>query len=281
MAGGLLTVAGLVVFALVGLGIWAEVRRKTVGAVLRGAGLHPGDAAQGLSYAARHHPNPGLAVFESLFWLALCVPLLDHLLDPDNGTAAWWVWALTIGPHEIGHVICIPFGRFLMVAGGSFWQVAIWVIVGAAALWGQRRINIGLLGFMLAGHSFINMSVYIRDAQERDLPLLFGLGEDAHDWYNLLRWLGILEYDDLVADVALTFGGLLAGAVILCALVSVWILPRRRATPRYEGEFFSALGGGVRRAALAAEQGDITYYSDPIRDEIIDAYFDLDDLDKR
>ncbi len=273
MLGALLTLAGLAVLGLVSLGIWAEVRRRTVGAVLRGWGWHPGDLTRALGRAAQRHPNPSLAWFETLFWLALLIPLLDHVLDPDNGTAAWWAWALTIGPHEIGHVVCIPFGRFLMVAGGSFWQVGLWVGLGAYGLWVRRHVNVGLLSFMVAGHSFINMSVYIRDAQERDLPLLFGLGEDAHDWYNLLRWLGLLPYDDLIADMALTFGALLALVMIGYAVVGVWLLPRRRDAPRLRGGFFSTLGARIHNAT----QDDIEYDEDT---SWLDDAFPLD-MDER
>jgi hypothetical protein len=185
------------------------------------------------------HPARWLAVTESIFFLLLLIPLVDHALNPNTGFTAWWVWALTIGPHEIGHLICIPFGRFISVAGGSFWQIAFWFLLGGYSILVRRQVLGGLLMWQVVGHSFINLSVYIRDAQERELDLIFGLDADSHDWWNLLRWMGLLHYDDFLSDISFFVGILIALGVMVLALLFVWFA---------WGMPLTALGRGVRQS---------------------------------
>lgn len=228
MLGFLLTVACVAIWGLIGVGVLAEVRRQTVGDLLRGIGQGVGSAWETIRAAPRRHPMPLWAAAESVFWLLLLIPLLDDLLNPYNSQTAYWVWSLTIIPHEAGHVICSPFGWVLTIAGGSIWQLLAWALLGGYALVYKRQVGLGLLCWMMVGHSFINLSVYIRDASDRNLPLLFGAGKDHHDWWNLLGRFGLLDYDWLLADVAMSIGGLVALAAILLGVLSAWLLPRRR-----------------------------------------------------
>jgi len=221
----LLVCAVVLMLALLGVGIWAEVRRITVNALLMEWGVYRWAEAWRAAYAG--HPWRGLALLESAFWLAFLFPLLDMALDPRFSRTANLVWWLTIGPHEIGHLLCLPFGRFLMVAGGAFWQLAWWGGLAVYSVFLRRHVRLGLLFALLTGFSALNLSVYIRDARERDLPLLFGLGEDSHDWYNLLRWLGLLRYDDFFGDVALMSGVGLVLGVLYALLWWVWCWPTR------------------------------------------------------
>lgn len=169
----------------------------------------------------RTHPRKQLATLETGIWLLFLVPLIEHILFPYDGFVSKIVWALTIGPHEIGHFICMPFGAFLHVAGGSIWQLLFWALL---ALYERlkRRIVPALFMLMMVGHSFINLSVYIRDAQERNLPLIFGLGKEHHDWGNLLEWTGLLAYDDWIAGLAVLAGGLIVLSSISLGIVYTW-----------------------------------------------------------
>lgn len=256
MIGLLLVTAASVVIGLIGLGLAAEARRQTVNVLLRDLKQGLRDFIPAFNYARRFHPNPALAVLESIFWLLMLIPLADHGLNPQNGSTAAWVWYLTIAPHEIGHVICIPFGQFITVAGGSVWQILFWAGLGGYVLLVRKRIGTALLMGLISGHSFINMSVYIRDARARELDLLFGLDKSAHDWWNLLRWTGLLSYDTVIADMAVTVGILTAVVCIIIALLSAWFLPRTT-QPRFYGFFGSALVRAVSQAGFASRENGV------------------------
>lgn len=253
MIGLLLVTAGMGVIGLISLGVAAEVRRQTFNGLLRDIVYGLRNFVSACGYVRRHHPNPSLAVLETIFWLLMLFPLFDNVLNPRSGNTAAWVWYLTIGPHEIGHVICLPFGRFISVAGGSIWQVLFWAGLGTFVLLVRHRIGTALLMWLIAGHSFINLSVYIRDARARDLDLLFGLDKDAHDWWNLLRWTGLLEYDYILADMAVVIGIIVVLAAIMVALLCTWFLPRT-GQPRFRGFGGTALVQAVRQAGYASRE---------------------------
>ena len=107
--------------------------------------------------------------------------------------------------HEAGHVLFSPFGRFIMMLGGTISQLAIPLVCAIHFL---RSSSV--IGFQLAlywtGENFLNVSVYIADARRRALPLV-GAGE--HDWTYLLAELGLLTNDQQVAWLVFLSGSLL------------------------------------------------------------------------
>ena len=62
------------------------------------------------------------------------------------------------------------------------------------------------------GQSFIDVSPYIADAPYRVLPLIGGLGEESHDWGNLLTMTNSVDSAPTLAK--LSFG---IGVVIMLA----------------------------------------------------------------
>lgn len=227
----------LVALSLVAIGIIVELNAHSQLDVTLDADdkidSHPSPRVQrGLlsrfNEVAQKHPRKGFAIFETVLWMLFLVPLIDHLVATDSGLTSQIVWAMTIGPHEVGHFICAPFGEFLMVAGGSIWQVLFWLLLAIYALAIRRRLIQALLLLMVVGHSFINLSVYISDAQERELPLLFGLGPEAHDWGNLLEWTGLLGHDDLIAALSVIIGGGIVLFSIAAGVVVTWTMPGAR-----------------------------------------------------
>ena len=121
-----------------------------------------------------------------------------------------------LGIHELGHMLAIPFGRFIHTLAGSVVQIA--VPAGLAAyFWFGRRDAIGA-GFCTAwaGTSAYDVAVYVADAPFQNLPLIGGY----HDWAYLL---GPGELDALAAAgtiaTAIRVGGAIAiGAGILICL---------------------------------------------------------------
>ncbi len=121
--------------------------------------------------------------------------------------------------HEAGHMIFMPFGRFMMVAGGSLMQL----IVPAVVLWAFVFRNANPFGGAVAawwfGQSMMDLAPYVFDARAQAMLLLGGgTGRDrpgSHDWNNLLRDMGLLDNYRGVA----WFVDFLAAAIMIAALL--------------------------------------------------------------
>ena len=121
--------------------------------------------------------------------------------------------------HEAGHILFIPFGRFMTILGGSLGQLLMPIIVGAALVISNKDNFGGSLGLWWLGQSLMDLAPYIGDARALQLQLLGGgTGQDrpdAHDWENILRDLNLIERDTRIAAGADWLGTLL----MLTALV--------------------------------------------------------------
>jgi len=94
--------------------------------------------------------------------------------------------------HEFGHVLFSPLGRFMGILGGSLFQLMMPLIVMIAFIRQGDNFEAAIMLWWL-GQSFIDLSPYISDAEYRGIPLIMGMGEDAHDWGNLLSMTGTVE----------------------------------------------------------------------------------------
>jgi hypothetical protein len=93
--------------------------------------------------------------------------------------------------HEAGHVIFMPFGEFISVAGGSLFQLIVPAVFAAYFFRRGQFYSAALVLFWL-GQSMLNVAVYAGDALALELPLLGG--EDSiHDWNYMLDRLGMLQ----------------------------------------------------------------------------------------
>jgi hypothetical protein len=179
-----------------------------------------------LRQAVRMHPVPILGWIETAFWVIMVVALVDDLIAPRTSTTGQIIWMLTIGPHEAGHFICNPFGTLIMFMGGSIWQVLFWLGLALFTLLARRQITFTMVLVAITGHSFINLAVYIGDARSKQLPLLFGMGAEHHDWANILGMLNLLQFDSALAVVSVLIGaGIVLGAVTV-GITTAWFLPR-------------------------------------------------------
>lgn len=122
---------------------------------------------------------------------------------------------ITLAFHEIGHILFSPFGHFLMVAGGSFAQLAIPLVAGLLLLRGSDYFGFAVGGAWL-GLSAIELAWYIADARALALPLLSLGAEAEHDWFYLLSVMGWLRFDAQIA-------GLMRGAGAMALALSLWL----------------------------------------------------------
>lgn len=118
--------------------------------------------------------------------------------------------------HEFGHVLFMPFGRFMTILGGSLFQV-LWPFIIAMIFIIKQKDNFAAsIMIWWMGQSFMDIAPYIADASERSIPLVGGNGKEGHDWGNLLDMLNWLPYDKTLAHISFSFG-------VLCMLFSfVW-----------------------------------------------------------
>ncbi len=115
--------------------------------------------------------------------------------------------------HEAGHVIFTPLGRFMTILGGTLGQWLIPFIVLCAFLLKTRDTFAAGIGLWWLGQSFMDAAPYINDASTEQLILLGGVtGRDVpgiHDWSNILRDLGWLQYDHAIAGIVNGIGVIL------------------------------------------------------------------------
>ena len=123
--------------------------------------------------------------------------------------------------HEFGHILFLPFGRFMAILGGSLFQVMLPLGLGAAFLFRQRDTFGASVMLWWTGQSLVDLSPYVADAVERSLPLVGGAGEQAHDWGNLLTMMDLLAQTRTLAHLCfgagllLMLAGLAWGAALL------------------------------------------------------------------
>lgn len=109
--------------------------------------------------------------------------------------------------HEAGHTILAGFGQFLHILGGSLMQVMVPAVI-AGYFVVTRQMYAGAIALCWTAQNLWDVSIYIKDAQERSLPLLGGEAV-LHDWHFLLLDLHLLAHDQLVGGIAFFLGSVL------------------------------------------------------------------------
>jgi hypothetical protein len=155
-----------------------------------------------------------------------------HLLNPLPSDALCAPLAgLTLAVHELGHIVFIPCGEFITVAGGSIMQLLAPILLTISFLKQRDYFAISFSGGWLA-FSMCNLATYIADARALQLTLVSIGGQDArHDWNYLLDATNMLSMDTTIA-MYVRIGALL---VFLPSIaLGVWCL-YRMATTRTAG----------------------------------------------
>ena len=134
----------------------------------------------------------------ALLLVALAYLGWRHLTEPEYGGL---FGGLTLGVHELGHLVFSPFGEWLGTAGGSLSQVAVPVAVAYGFLRQRDYYAIAVAGAW-EGMSLCNLATYIADARAEELPLVSPFsGDPQHDWSYLLGSVGLLPQDHLIAGL--------------------------------------------------------------------------------
>jgi hypothetical protein len=142
----------------------------------------------------------------------------------------WWGWTFIVTPletnytgesflhlinlpfHEAGHVMFIPFGRFMTISGGTLGQILMPLICLGTFLVKTRDPFGAAVALWWTAESMMDIAPYINDARALELMLIGGVTgkeTDGHDWNNILTMMGLLEWDHRLAHLTYNFGILL------------------------------------------------------------------------
>jgi hypothetical protein len=158
-----------------------------------------------------NYPKLILALLLSVYfgWIAL-TPIQGSFLDN-----------VDLPIHEFGHLLFRPFGEFMMVAGGSLFQVIFPAVFVAYFLWQKSFYSAAIVLFWV-GQSILNVWVYVADAIVMKLVLTSGFtGSEGsfHDWNYLLTATGLLSSTNMVAGVIRLLGTLV---IISAGVLSIY-----------------------------------------------------------
>src|SRR5437867_5685025 len=120
--------------------------------------------------------------------------------------------------HEAGHLVFLPFGRFMTVLGGSLGQLLMPAICLGAFLFHNNAFGASAALWWFA-ESLMDLAPYINDARDLELMLLGGVtGKEVegHDWEYNLGHLGWLKYDHAIARDAYKL------AILVMLLALIW-----------------------------------------------------------
>jgi len=181
-------------------------------------------------------PMP-IAIGRGVFLLLLCIwttTLASRAVSVEGSSSFLHLPNLVF--HEAGHILFIPFGRFMTVFGGSLTQVLVPLVCAGAFLWQTRDAFGAAIAIWWAGQSLTDVATYINDARALQLVLLggkTGAEVEGHDWEYLLNAMGVSHRDHAIALVVQTIGTVtMIVALVWAAIVvlnQVSVLRSRRA----------------------------------------------------
>ena len=165
--------------------------------------LEPDQADDALTFAGR-----GLVLLLLLWWgwKFITTPL------ETNYTGESFLHLINLPFHEAGHLLFMPFGRFMMFLGGTLGQILMPLICLATFLLKTRDPFGASVALWWTAENFMDIAPYVNDARALDLILLGGVTgkeTDGHDWENILGMLGWLPYDHRLAHLFYNLGILL------------------------------------------------------------------------
>ena len=160
-----------------------------------------------------------IAVLAYLTWQVARSPLDSLSSGSSAGSLAGSLLHLpNLVFHEAGHILFMPFGRFMTVLGGSLLQVLIPVICAIAFARQQGDWFGAAVCTWWAGENFVDLAPYIADARALSLTLLggrTGAEVEGHDWEYLLTATGLLHRDVMLGQAARVLGTVVMVAAII------------------------------------------------------------------
>ena len=142
------------------------------------------------------------------------------LIQAARGSGPFLMIDLVFVPiHEGGHLLFRYFGEFISVAGGTFLQLLVPVLLAIYFAF-QRQLQGVTFCMFFCFEQLLPTATYMADARAQELPLLTVGDADyvIHDWNYLFGALGVLDHDIQIASFvrAISWAGMI-GTVALFA----------------------------------------------------------------
>jgi hypothetical protein len=153
-----------------------------------------------------------------IFAILLSLYFLWVAWDPMQGS---FLDNVDLPIHETGHLLFRVLGEFMMIAGGSLFQVIFPAVFVGYFAW-QRSYYSAAIVLLWVGQSILNVWVYASDAVVMQLVLTSGFtGSEGsfHDWNYLLTATGLLDSTKGVAKVIRFLGTL---TIIIASVSAVY-----------------------------------------------------------
>lgn len=150
-----------------------------------------------------------------VFAVIMTIYFLWIAYDPMQGS---FLDLVDLPIHETGHLLFRPFGDFLMVAGGTIFQLLLPAVFVGYFIWHEKPYSASIVLFWV-GQSVINVWVYASDAIVMQLLLTSGrTGSEGgfHDWNYMLTELGLIGSTKMVSGFIRVTGTIIiiaAGAI--------------------------------------------------------------------
>lgn len=159
-------------------------------------------------------PRLVFAIIATLYFLSIAYdPMVDGLWNFLN--------LVDLPIHETGHLIFRLFGEFMMIAGGSIFQVLFPAVFVGYFVWHEQPYSASMVLFWV-GQSILNVWVYAADAVVQQLVLTSGMtGSEGsfHDWNYMLTTLGLIDSTPQIAGLIRIVGTL---TILAAAGLSVY-----------------------------------------------------------
>lgn len=153
-----------------------------------------------------------------IFAVLLAIYFLWIAFDPMAGS---FLDMVDLPIHETGHLIFRLFGEFMMIAGGSLFQIIVPAVFVGYFWWNEKYYSAAIVLFWV-GQSIINVYIYAADAVVMQLMLTSGMtGSEGgfHDWNYMLTSLGLIGSTKVVAGLIRLVGTV---TIIAAAATSIY-----------------------------------------------------------
>ena len=153
-----------------------------------------------------------------IFAVLLSIYFLWIAYDPMQGS---FLDNVDLPIHETGHLLFRPFGEFMMIAGGSLFQVIFPAVFVGYFIW-QKSYYSSTIVLLWVGQSILNVWVYAADAVVMQLVLTNGFtGSEGsfHDWNYLLTATHLINSTKTVAGIIRFLGTV---TIIIAGAASIY-----------------------------------------------------------